>query len=106
MNDVADILLKIAVTIILAILTKYVIPIFRTFYEDARWQKLINMVQAAVEAAEQTIRGEGQGQIKKEDVRMFITTWLNTNDISVSESEIDRLIEAAVYKMNAKKKPK
>lgn len=106
MTDIPDILIKIAFLAILSIISNAIIPYLKAKYDTVRWTKLINMVQVAVEAAEQTIKGEGQGKIKKEDVRMFITTWFNTNDIFVSESEIDRLIEAAVYKMNSRKKLK
>ena len=104
MTDIPDILIKIAFLVVLSIISNAIIPYLKAKYDTVRWTKLINMVQAAVEAAEQTIKGEGQGQVKKDDVLLFVTNWLNTNDISVSEREVDRLIEAAVYKMNEKKR--
>lgn len=98
MNDVTSIIVKIAVAVLLALVTKYLIPYFKTLRDDARWNRLINIVQVAVEAAEQMIHDKGE--IKKEDVVKFVTEWLNAQNISVSAEEIDRLIEAAVYKMN------
>ena len=38
--------------------------------------------------------------IKKANVIAFITAWLNTHDIKITEEQLDTLIEAAVFSMN------
>lgn len=98
MNDITSILLKIVVGLVLVLATKYIIPYLKTKRDDVRWNKLIDMVQVAVEAAEQQIKDKGS--VKKEEVTKFVSNWLNTYDINVTPEEIDKLIEAAVYKMN------
>ena len=103
MDEVISIILKIVVGIVLAIFTRYLIPYFKTLREDARWQRLINIVEVAVDAAEQVFKGTGQGPIKKEDVLNFVSNWLNEQKIEVSPEELDRLIEAAVKRMNDNK---
>lgn len=98
MNEITSIVVKILVAVLLGLITKFLIPYLKTLRDDARWNRLIDIVQVAVEAAEQMIHDKGS--IKKEDVTKFVTEWLNSQNINVSSEEIDRLIEAAVYKMN------
>lgn len=98
MSETANIIVKIVLAILFAIITKYLIPYLKTLKDDARWTRLIDMVQTAVEAAEQSIHEKGA--IKKEAVTKFVTDWLNSQSIKVTSEEIDKLIEAAVYKMN------
>ena len=101
MSETVGILFKIVLTIIFVVITNGIIPYLKSEIEDARWAKLIDIVQVAVEAAEQTIHEPGP--IKKEDVTKFLTNWLSDNEIKVSEAEIDKLIEHAVYTMNERK---
>lgn len=101
MNDAMNILFKLALTIIFVVITNAIIPYLKSKIDDVRWTRLIDIVQVAVEAAEQTIHEPGP--IKKEDVTMFLVNWLSANEIQVSEAEIDRLIEHAVYVMNERK---
>jgi len=103
MKDVTEILVKIIFSIVLILISTYLIPYLKTLRDDVRWQKLINMVEAAVNAAEQTIKEPGSGKEKKEMVVKFVTKWMEEQGISVTEDEVDALIEAAVKKMNEKK---
>ena len=74
MNDVISIIFKIAIAATFAVITKYLIPYIKSKYDDVRWNRLIDMVQVAVEATEQTIHEKGE--VKKEDVVIFVTNWL------------------------------
>jgi hypothetical protein len=53
------------------------------------------MIEIAVRAAEQVIKGNGA--LKKSEVVKFITDWTQRNGINISEDQLDQLIEAAVY---------
>ena len=99
MDDMTFMLLKIVVSICAALITVYVIPYLKTLKEDARYAGVIDMIELAVRAAEQTITGSGQGALKKAEVLRFVTDWLNRNGIGIMEDELDQLIEAAVYRM-------
>lgn len=101
MNEITSIIIKIVIGVLLALITRYLIPYLKTLKDGARWNRLIDMVQTAVEAAEQSIHDKGS--IKKEDVTNFITNWLKESGVDVSAEEIDKLIESAVYKMNKRK---
>lgn len=104
MSEVTDIIIKLVVGICLALITNFLIPYLRTLREDARWQRLIDMVQTAVEAAEQTMKEPGSGPEKKKAVMAFVSEWLNKQGINVTEEELDKLVEAAVKKMNDENK--
>ena len=103
MKDTTEIIVKIIFSIVLILISTYLIPYLKTLRDDVRWQKLINMVEAAVNAAEQTIKEPGSGKEKKEMVVKFVTKWMVEQGISVTEDEVDALIEAAVKKMNEKR---
>lgn len=99
-GEAIDILIKIVVGLCLALTTKYLIPYLKTIREDVRWQRLIDMVQTAVEAAEQTIKDPKSGKEKKKEVMKFVSEWLTKQGINITEEELDKLVEAAVKKMN------
>lgn len=101
--EITDILIKIVVGVCLALITNFLIPYLKTLRDDARWQRLINMVQTAVEAAEQTMKEPGSGAEKKKMVLTFVSDWLVKQGINVTEEELDKLVEAAVKKMNDSK---
>ena len=103
MTDVTGIIVKIVVGICFALITKYLIPYLKTLRDDARWKRLIDMVQTAVEAAEQTMKDPKSGPEKKKEVIKFVSDWLNKQGISVTEEELDKLVESAVKTMNDKK---
>lgn len=102
-KEITDILVKIVVGICVALVTKFLIPYLKTLREDARWLRLINMVETAVEAAEQIVKEPGSGAEKKKMVLSFVSDWLTKQGISVTEDELDKLVEAAVKKMNDSK---
>ena len=103
MDNVSEILFRVIISIICALVTGYLVPYLKTLRDDARWQRLIDMVQTAVEAAEQTIKEPGSGKEKKEAVVKFVSEWLTKQGITVTPEELDLLIEAAVKKMNDSK---
>ena len=99
MNEMTFLLLKIVVAVCTALITAYVIPYLKTLKEDKRYASVIDMIELAVRAAEQTITEPGQGKLKKAEVIQFVSEWLNRNGIGIMEDELDQLIEAAVYQM-------
>lgn len=104
MNDVTFIILKIVVSVVAALISAFVIPLLKEKLQDIKYQRLFDMVKVGVRAAEQTIKGSGQGPIKKDEVINFVTVWMLSNGIMITEDQLDQLIEAAVYAMNNKEK--
>ena len=97
MNEVTFIILKIVVSVSAALLSAFVIPLLKEKLQDLRYKRLLDMVEVAVRAAEQTIKGSKQGAVKKDEVINFVSLWMMQHGIEVSEEQLDQLIEAAVY---------
>lgn len=97
MHDVMLVVMRIVITFCAALLTAAVVPWLRRLCQDARHKSLAEAVKVAVMAAEQTVKGSGQGAAKKDKVTASMADWLLARGISVTYEELDGLIEAAVY---------
>lgn len=104
MDDMSFLILKVIISISVALITTFVIPLLKEKLDDAKYQKLLDIINVAVQAAEQAIGGPGQGAERKAEVLRFVTKYLDDNNISIKEDQLDQLIEAAVYAMNSNKK--
>lgn len=89
-----------AITVIGIILTRNVIPYLKTLIKSSEYAEVYDMVETAVKAAEQKCTGLKQGKAKKSDVYAYISHWLLDRGIHLTEEEIERIIECAVYQMN------
>lgn len=98
MNDITFIILKVVVSICAALVTVYLIPYIKTLREDKRYAQALDIVQTAVKAAEQTCKDD-TGEFKKSEVLSFVCQWLEKNGVKMEMSQLDRLIECAVYQM-------
>lgn len=103
MNDVTFIILKLVVSVCAALVTAYLIPYIKTLRNDKRYASLLDAVEVAVRAAEQTFKESGQGARKKEEVLTFVREWMQSHGISISSYQLDQLIECAVYRMKQEK---
>lgn len=104
MNDLTFNLLKIVVSVVAALLAYYLVPYLKEKVKQEKYSDLVKAVNIAVEAAEQTFKESGMGKVKKEDVISFITKYLNDNNIAISDQQLDKLIESAVFQLNKGKK--
>lgn len=98
MNDVTFIILKLVVSVCAVLVTVYLIPYIKTLREDKRYAQALDIVQTAVRAAEQTCKDD-TGEFKKSEVLSFVCQWLEKNGVKMEMSQLDRLIECAVYQM-------
>lgn len=99
MDNVTMMILKLVISVCAALITAYAVPYLKTLKNDARYERMLDIVALAVRAAEQTITGSGQGAVKKAEVIKFVSEWLYGKGINITEDELDQLIEAAVYSM-------
>ena len=99
MNEVTFNILKIVVSVVSALVAVYLIPFIKAQTADVKYQKLLDMVEVAVRAAEQTIKGSGQGAAKKEEVIKFVTDWMMEHGVTITYDQLEQLIEAAVFNM-------
>ena len=98
MSDITLTILKIVISVCAALITVYLIPYLRTLRNDKRYASLIDMVEVAVRAAEQTI-GSGKGELKKSEVLSYAVKWMNEHGIEIEHDQLNQLIECAVYQM-------
>ena len=98
-NELTFDILKIVVSVCAALVTVYLVPYLKTLKEDKRYASLVEMVEVAVRAAEQTIKEPHEGKLKKTEVVQFVTEWLDKQGIKITPEELDRLIECAVYQL-------
>lgn len=99
MNEFTFTLLKIVVSVCAALITVYLIPYLKTLKEDKRYGALVDIVEVAVRAAEQTFKASGAGPKKKEEVMTYVADWMAQNGIKIDSYQLDQLIECAVYQM-------
>jgi len=99
MNDITFDILKVVISICAALVTVYVIPYLKALKEDRRYAQILEMVEVAVRAAEQTIKGAGKGIEKKKEVENIIYAWLLEKGIEITPEQINQLIECAVYQL-------
>ena len=98
MRDIILELLKLTIMIATFLITRYAIPFIRAKTENSVMQALIDWTAQGVLAAEQT-HDAGSGAEKKAIVTEFIKRLLIQKNISLSDDEIEMLIEAAVRQM-------
>ncbi len=104
MSDVIFMILRLAVFIAVLSVARYAIPWIRENTDIAKNQVLMDIVTAAVQYAEQTITGQGTGAEKKAIVTEFLRHQLAEKNLSISEEQLNALIESAVYALNLAKK--
>lgn len=103
MDDYAVLIIRGIFAVVVMLLTKYLIPLLKEWYEARVDEKIKMVVKDAVEAFEQTIKGSGKGPLKKEEVTKYVVESLRKAGCIVDETKLDILIEAAVFAMNNQK---
>lgn len=88
------------ITVCGIIITRTVIPYLKALVKSSEYADVYDIVETAVKAAEQKCKAPKQGKTKKADVYAYVSKWLESKGINLTEDDIDRLIEAAVFSMN------
>lgn len=102
MRDIILEALKLTIMIATMLITRYAIPWLKARTQNETMQILIDWAAQAVLAAEQTHQA-GSGAERKAIVTKFIKQILMQKNITLSDEEIDVMIEAAVKQMNEAK---
>lgn len=93
--DITTIVEAVA-ALIAAIITAFVVPYIKSRTTTNQQQQINAWVRIAVTAAEQIYAGSGRGEEKK----AYAIDWLRKHGVTVDESKLDALIEAAVFELN------
>lgn len=97
MDEVSFSILKIVVSVSVALITAFLIPYLKTKINRETQERITEVVSVAVKAAEQTMQG---GQIKKEAVMDYVTRWAAVHNIKITKEQIEQLLESSVFVMN------
>ncbi|MBO5032619.1 MAG: phage holin [Lachnospiraceae bacterium] len=97
MNDILFEVLKAVVVLVIALVARYAVPWIRLQVENTKYAWVIQCAELAVRSAEQTILGNKTGPEKKAIVTKFLKEQLSQKNISISDEQLNTLIEAAVY---------
>jgi len=100
MNDILFEVLKAVLVLAVVLLARYTVPYAKALLENSRYDWITEWIAVAVRSAEQTIVGENRGEEKKAIVTRFIKEQLVKKNITLSDEQLENLIEAAVYALN------
>lgn len=87
------IIIEAVFALIAAVITAIVIPYIKSKTTAQEQAEINAWVKIAVSAAEQIYNGSGRGAEKK----AYVLNWLLQHGVTVDESKLDAMIEAAVY---------
>ena len=94
--------LKLLIMVTVLVLTRFVVPWLKAKTQNETMQAVLDWTMQAVLAAEQAHQAQ-TGAERKYIVTEFIKNILIQKNISLSDEELNTLIEAAVMQMNANK---
>lgn len=100
MNDILFEILKAVLVLAVILFTRYAVPWMKQAVENTKYACVVKWVGIAVRSTEQTIFGDKRGEERKAVVTRFIREQLIKKNITMSDSQLDNLIEAAVYALN------
>ena len=91
-----EIIIKIIIPILGAIITYLIVPLIKQKTTKEQRENIYFWVKVAVQAAEMIYKEKGQGKLKKE----YVVTFLQSKGMNITMQELDVLIEAAVKELN------
>lgn len=100
MNDILFEILKAVLVLAVILVTRYAVPWMKQSLENTKLAWVSKWIDASVKSAEQTICGNKCGAEKKAVVTQFIKEQLIKKNITLSDKQLDNLIESAVYALN------
>ena len=100
MNDIVSKILELVIVVLVVFITRYAIPWLKSNTAINENTILIDLVNAAVMYAEQTLTG---GELKKSVVVEFLKKELANKGIDITDEQINALVEAAVFAMKQNK---
>lgn len=100
MSEFLFYLVRAAVFAAVTIAVRYFVPWIKEKIEATKYAWITKWIANAVRAMEQTMRKSGTGPERKVEVVKFIKKLLVKKNLSITDEQLDLLIEAAVWAMN------
>lgn len=93
-------IIEVLISVAVFIVTRYLVPAIREWMRGTQLEQIIKWTGQAVLAAEQMYGGAYTGKERKAIVTSFLKRMLLHKNITISDEELEMLIEAAVKEMN------
>lgn len=97
MNDILYAVVRIAITAMLALTARYLVPWIRTALAGSKYQLAASIVSDLVQAVEQTLVGPGRGDEKYDFVLRLAKKALEKYNVEMTDEQLSALIESAVW---------
>lgn len=88
-------ILSVVFALVIVVISRYLIPYLKTRLEKEGQEKLVELIEALVQAAEQIYTGVKQGEQKKK----YVVKALAADGVEITES-VNAMIESAVYSLD------
>jgi LL-H family phage holin len=106
MDNIIFYALQLVIVVAISLFTKYALPFLKAKVDMSKIEQIAYWVGKSVLAEEQTVIGEKEGPKRKAKVTEFLKKLLIKKNISISDEQLNTLIEAAVKAMNDGKEEK
>lgn len=100
MNDIVFMILETVLTASVMAVMRYLIPFLIRGLRAHDYNFAADLVEVAVRAAEQIFDGAGRGSEKYDFVKKHLLEELQHYHITLTEEQLNQLIESAVQAMN------
>lgn len=105
MNDLTFEILKITVSVMAILVTRYLIPWLKAKTQDKVDELTWIQTMRAVRMVEQTLIMQGSDEKKRKAVNI-VADWAIDHGINITADQIDDLVESAVFVLNSEKEHK
>jgi hypothetical protein len=98
MSDIVFEVMKLLVMISVIVVTRYLVPLIRAHIDASKLSAVATWAEKAVLKAQQVMSAKS-GEDRKAFVTEFLKEILTAKNISISDEQLDILIESAVKRM-------
>lgn len=99
MNDIVFAILQMVVIISTVLTMRYLLPYLRYKLNNIIDMTVWDAIVKAVKSVEESIKGSGMGQIKKEEVIVRVSNWTISHGLNITREQLSQLIDTAVWIM-------
>lgn len=98
MSDITFEALKLVIMIVSLVIARYLIPWLKVSIDEHQMEQIITIIESGVQMAQQVHSSES-GEKRKQIVTEYVHNMLTKKGLTISEEELDTLIEAFVKQL-------
>jgi len=99
MNDVIFNIVYIAITVLAAIVVRFLVPFIVSKMDKTKYEVLVEIIGKAMECVESTY-GEGKGDAKFNVVFNFAQNWIHRHNVNITDEQIRVIIEGVFRELD------